>query len=63
MHKQTSSAPAYIALVLAVLAAIFSTPSMAKNLQSELLSLLQTQGAADAPAPGSMEALNQLGLP
>jgi hypothetical protein len=36
---------------------------MAQDVQSKLLWMLQTQADAGENAPGSMEALNRLGLP
>ena len=63
MHKLISPAPVCIAVVLAALAAVFSAPTMAQDVQGKLLWLLQTQADAGENAPGSMEALNRLGLP
>jgi hypothetical protein len=63
MNTRGSALPVCIAVVLAALAAVFSAPTMAKNLEGKLLWMLQTQANADESAPGSMEALNKLGLP
>jgi hypothetical protein len=63
MRKTVSPLPVCIALFLAVLAAVFSAPTTAKEVESKLLWMLQTQADADEAAPGSMEMLNKLGLP
>ena len=59
MNRRGSALP----VCVAALAAVFSAPTMAKNLEDELLWMLQTQANANETAPGSMEVLNKLGLP
>ena len=63
MNRRSSALPVCVAVVLAALAAVFSAPTMAKDLEGKLLWMLQTQANADETAPGSMEAMNELGLP
>jgi hypothetical protein len=63
MNRRGSALPVCVAVVLVALAAVYSAPTMAKNLESKLLWMLQTQANADETAPGSMEVLNKLGLP
>jgi hypothetical protein len=63
MHKKADPLPVCIAVVLAALAAVFSAPTTAKEAESKLFWMLQTQADADEAAPGSMEMLNKLGLP
>jgi hypothetical protein len=63
MRKQDSAVPVYIAVVLVTLAVIFSSPTMANDVRSKLSWMLQTQADAGENAPGSMQALQQLGLP
>jgi hypothetical protein len=63
MNTRGSALPVCIAVVLAAMAAVFSAPTMAKSFESKLLWMLQTQANADENPPGSMEALNKLGLP
>jgi hypothetical protein len=64
MHKQASALPICIAVALAALAAIFSAPTMAKNVETEvLLWMLQTQAHADENPTDGMEVFRQVGLP
>ena len=63
MQKRASNLPAYIAVALAALAAVFSAPTMAKDVEAKLLWMLQTQATATEDTPGSMAALQELGLP
>jgi hypothetical protein len=65
MNRRGSTLPVGIAIavVLAVLAAVLSAPTMAKDFEGKLLWMLQTQANADEFAPGSIEALNKLGMP
>lgn len=63
MQKRVSHLPTYIAIGLAALAAIFSAPTMASDVEAKLLWMLQTQATATENAPGSLVELQKLGLP
>jgi hypothetical protein len=62
MQQQSSSLPVYLALVLAVVAAITSAPTAGRDIGHKLLWVLATQAAADDAASYEDE-LQALGLP
>jgi hypothetical protein len=62
MQKQSSGVPLYLALILAILAAISSMQAKGAGAGTKLISLLTVEAAADAAQMGGDE-LQTLGLP
>ncbi len=62
MHKRSSEVPVYVALTLAVLAAVISVPTRGPSVETKLLWLLTTEAAADE-ARADVTELQRLGLP
>lgn len=61
-YRQSSCIPVYLALALAVLAAITSTPANGRDTEAKVLWVLMTQAAAEFAANNTDE-LQKLGLP
>ena len=62
MHQQTSDAPIYVALALAILAAVISLPAKGEGLGTKLHWALTTEAASEPPAI-DMDDLAALGVP
>ncbi len=62
MYRQSSGVPVYLALALAVLAAISSAPAKGRDTEAKVVWVLMTQAATEL-APRDIEELQKLGLP
>ncbi len=62
MQQQFSGLPVYLALILAIVAAIMSAPANGADLDSKLLWVLRTQAVTEV-APSNMDELQTLGMP
>lgn len=63
MHQQKSDAPIYVALALAILAAVTSLPAQGGGLEAKLHWALTTERAASEAPSIDMDELTALGVP